>query len=81
MMKKALIVCLLFGLLFVKGMGVAFGQVETFSEVTAMDFLRMKQVSGKDSSNHLSYAIRSSTLFFHAIDPNRKYWQKDAGFE
>jgi hypothetical protein len=81
MMKKALIVCLLFGLLFTKGMGVAFCQIETFSEVTAMDFLRVKQVSGKDSSNHLSYTIRSSSLFFHTVQPNRKFWQKKAGFE
>ena len=81
LIKKSLFYILLTGILHTIPSFKLFCQVETFSEITAMDFQRMKQVSGKDSNDHVSYMVRSSTAFFSSTDAERGYWKKKIGFE
>jgi hypothetical protein len=56
-------------------------QVSVFSEINQMDDLRIKQVTGKDSTSNASFNLRSSSVFYKLIDPDRKFWQKNFGFE
>lgn len=56
-------------------------QVAVFSEINQMDDLRIKQITGKDSSSQLSFGIRSSSQFYQLVDSNRKFWKTNFGFE
>lgn len=56
-------------------------QVSVFSEINQMDDLRIKQVTGKDSTSNASFNLRSSSVFYKLADPDRKFWQKNFGFE
>jgi hypothetical protein len=56
-------------------------QVNVFSEIHQMDDQRIHQITGKDTSSSLSFNLRSSSTFFKVVDPDRKFWNNNFGFE
>ena len=56
-------------------------QVNVFSEIHQMDDQRIRQITGKDTISSLSFNLRSSSTFFKVVDPDRKFWKNDFGFE
>jgi len=57
------------------------GQVSVFSEIGQLDDLCIRQLTGNDSTSHLSFALRSASHFYQSADPHRNFWKKDLGFE
>jgi len=56
-------------------------QIDVFSEITATDNLRIKQLVKQDTTNHRSYLLRSSTLYFQDYNPQSKFFNKNFEFE
>jgi hypothetical protein len=73
---KGLLLCVL--LIHLEGVKA---QVNVFSEIHQMDDLRVRQITLKDTISGYSFNLRSASSFYKMADPERKFWQKDFGFE
>jgi hypothetical protein len=73
------ILYILFIILF--SLQISKGQVSVFSEINQFDDLRVRQITGKDTTSNLSFGIRSSSQYYRMADSSRFFWKKNFGFE